>query len=356
MTSDNKNQDQDQEQEQEKKDIEATVQEILSDRVEHEEELAPLSKLRQLSEVSKTAVIQVPMWGDLLVRKKITHITGEPGIGKTTFTYTFGLHVSNAMEFLGILPLDNKPLKTLIVDFESDDGLAKKKYDDMGSNFPDNNLRVIFEQELYIDSPKMLSDLITIHKYFSFDIMFIDNQGTAFPIRDENDNAEAVRHVKVLRKLANLFNCAIVVYHHPSKSNNEGLRKGSGAFAWVRYCDIACNLVSPKDDTNHIVQLAYTKNRFVDSASDIYFQKMGAGMFERVVVMDLQESNAKYPVDIVSNFIVTLHGEWQRKEIIEKCTTQFDYSERLIIKSIERLTRDKKIIPMTEKYGYYEIP
>jgi RecA-family ATPase len=333
--------------------IKEIVQEILSDTISPEGS-SSLSKLKRLSEVSKTAVIQVPLWGDLLIRKKITHITGEPNIGKTTFTYTFGLHVSNKMEFLGITP--QEPVKVLIVDFESDESLAKTKYDNMGNDFPDENLRVIFEQELYIDSSTMIEDLINIHKKFPFDIMFVDNQGTAFPIRDENDNAEAVRHIKVLRKLASLFNCAIVLYHHPSKADNEGLRKGSGAFAWVRYCDIACNL-SETDKENHIVELEYTKNRFAESAENLYFQKMGMGMFEKRTITDTSKKvTAKYPVDIVANFILDMHGEFQRKEITDKCIEKFAYSVRLIDKALDKLVNRNKISAMTDKYGYYKIP
>jgi hypothetical protein len=259
------------------------------------------------------------------------------------------------MPFLNIKPHDNKPVKVLVVDFESEEGLGRQKYDQMGEGFPDDNFRSIFEQEQYIDSPKMIEDLVVIHKTFPFDIMFIDNQGTAFPVRDENDNAEAIRHIKILRKLAFLFNCGIVVYHHPSKSNNEGLRKGSGAFAWVRYCDISANM-NEFDPMNHMVQIEYTKNRYVENAEDVNFQKMGDSMFERKIIMDMGTPKSKFATDLVKEFILTLHGQWQRKEIVDKCRSKFDYSEELYIKTLGKLIKDEFVKKVEDKYGYYEIP
>jgi len=338
----------------EEKIVQDTVSEILSE-TPTTKELGPLDKLKQLSKVIYNPEANVPIWGDLIIRKKVTHITGDPGIGKTTFTYALGLHISNGMPFLNIKPHDNKPVKVLVVDFESEEGLGRQKYDQMGEGFPDDNFRSIFEQEQYIDSPKMIEDLVVIHKSFPFDIMFIDNQGTAFPVRDENDNAEAIRHIKILRKLAFLFNCGIVVYHHPSKSNNEGLRKGSGAFAWVRYCDISANM-NEFDPMNHMVQIEYTKNRYVENAEDVNFQKMGDSMFERKIIMDMGTPKSKFATDLVKEFVLTLHGQWQRKEIVDKCRSKFDYSEELYIKTLGKLIKDELVKKVEDKYGYYEIP
>jgi hypothetical protein len=225
----------------------------------------------------------------------------------------------------------------------------------MGENFPDDNFRVIFEHELYIDSPKMIEDLVIIHKHYKFDVMFIDNQGTAFPVRDENDNAEAIRHIKILRKVAFLFNCGVVVYHHPSKSNNEGLRKGSGAFAWVRYCDISVNM-NEFDPDNHMVEMEYTKNRYVDRADNINFQKMGDSMFERKVIMDMAGTKTKFATELVAEYILTLHGQWQRKEIVDKCRGKFDYQDPVYIKTLDKLLRTGVLKSVEGKYGFYEIP
>ena len=90
----------------EEKIVQDTVSEILSE-TPTTKELGPLDKLKQLSKVIYNPEANVPIWGDLIIRKKVTHITGDPGIGKTTFTYALGLHISNGMPFLNILLLSS---------------------------------------------------------------------------------------------------------------------------------------------------------------------------------------------------------------------------------------------------------
>jgi len=309
---------------------------------------------KTMSQISKTAKRSESLCGSIVYRNKLTHIVGEPGVGKTTFTYAFGLNVSNGLEFIGIKP--SRLLKVLIVDFESGEEIVKDKYDDMNWEMPDTNLRVVLEQDLFLDSSGMMNKLRKVYESFPFDLMFIDNQGTAFPIRDENDNAEAVKHLTFVRKkIAVGFNCGVVIYHHPAKSNALDLRKGSGAFAWARYCDIAFNMIEVDKD-EHIVQLLETKNRIRDNNKLIFFKKIGIGLFEECLPPSELEfrPNKAYAVNAVCKYFTeNMKGLHQRKEFVRE-GIQLGHSEATVDNALKELVKLGMALQGGDvPYGFY---
>jgi len=265
---------------------------------------------RSFKDIADKAEIASPLFGSLYYRSAITGEVGEPGLGKTTLKYSMVTTTQKGKAFLGMYA--QEPLKVLYCDFESGDALVKMRYDKIGhgEDYPDFQI-------MNLDGISFPQLLPAIDKYFAefpFNLLVIDNRLTAFDTFDENDNAEAKKQVSLVRQVAKRFNCAVSFLHHPSKSNQVGTRKGSGAYAWARHCDIQINY-NPVPDTD-VYEIEIAKNRWVEDKVPIYFRKVGDGQFEKCppplcVTFKASEEG------ILGEIALELQGTFTRQEILK---------------------------------------
>lgn len=230
--------------------------------------LKPEDLFRTLATIRKSAKPLEPLWGFLLYKKAITSIVGDPGVCKTTMGYGLATSLCMGQAFLDIKP--EEPIKALYMDFESSDSLVVSRANLIEvENAP--NFWVYNIVDYYLNHIAEVTMKFCREK--GINLIFVDNQSMAFSTRDENDNAEAVRQMKFLRSFTNACNVATIVYHHTSKANLSGTRKGSGAFARARLADIYINLDLPDEDSQDIVRLSVVKNRLVDEKVLWYLKK-----------------------------------------------------------------------------------
>lgn len=229
---------------------------------------------RTIGEIRKVAKPLEPLWGYFLFRKAITSIVGDPGAGKTTFGYALSASLCRNKAFLDIKA--RSEVNVLFMDFESADALVKSRANLVIQEDDIPNLYIYNVADFYV--PQVTSVMLKFCKENKISLVFIDNQTMAFNTRDENDNAEAAKQMRYLRELTNKCNVATVLFHHTSKANMPGTRKGTGAYARARLADICINLDLPDiDNYPDIVKLEVSKNRFVDDRPCWYLKKDTGG-------------------------------------------------------------------------------
>lgn len=310
-----------------------------------------------MTDIKNTSKVPEAIWKPYLYREAVTYIVGDPGVGKTTLAYALIASLANDKPFIGIKP-ELKP-NILIMDFESSHSLVKKKNEELGDVIPSDNVLIWLEQELTISECRKQGFVDKCYKELPFDLLILDNLGSAWDIRDENDNAEAAKHIKELKGIATKYNCAILLYHHPSKANLPGSRKGSGAFAWARYCDISLNM-NEVDKLNFILEVETAKNRFSEDVRPRYMQKIGQSEFiacERPDSLEgLTLQRQKYPVDKAMDIIKNTKGSHLRQHLVNLVRSKLQVTDQIVDKALSRLVANGLIKKSETRYGYYDIP
>lgn len=239
--------------------------------IEEEEQLTPEKLFRPIDAVVANAKPLEPLWGYFLYRKAVTSIVGDPGVAKTTFGYSLGFALSHNVAFLNIAA--ECPVKILYLDFESADSLIKSRKilitEEKMPNF------FVYNSDYYL--PQISAILTSYCQDKGISLVIIDNQTTAFGTRDENDNSEAARQMRFIRGIAQATNTAIILFHHTSKANLPGTRKGTGAYARARLADVCIN-IDWVDKDSEIISFETVKNRMVDERT-LWYLKRTEGKF-----------------------------------------------------------------------------
>lgn len=248
------------------------------DNTSPQQEVLDKAKLyRPLWKVKKEALPLEPLWGVFLFKKAITSIVGDPGVGKTCFGYDLGGALCLGKPYLDI-PAD-EPVNMLYMDFESADSLVSSRASFIFGETDIPHFYIYNSPEFYLS--QVMQETVDFCRENKVNLLAIDNQTTAFATRDENDNAEAAKQMKLIRILANAIDSSIILFHHTSKANLAGTRKGSGAFARARLADICLNVNVIDEETRDVVYLEMTKNRFDDEDKVLWYLKKEGGQFVR---------------------------------------------------------------------------
>lgn len=302
---------------------------------------------RNIKDVIANAPPVEPLWGFILFKKAITGVVGDPGVCKTTFGYAMCAELARGDPFLDIKP--DYPVKTLYCDFESADSLIASRVNLI--NRPMDNIVIYNFVDFYL--PDVAGKIIDFVKKEQVHLIVIDNQSTAFNTQDENDNAEAIRQTRFVRRLAQLTDTAILSYHHTSKANAPGIRKGSGAFARARLADVMVNI---NDVGSNIVQLEVVKNRLCDEQVCWYLEKAG-GKFS-FTDPPLGASGARTDTQIYKAQQILLDtieklGKCTRKDLIIAASARDGkVEERVLTQGIYRLAQLGKL--KRSEFGMYE--
>lgn len=220
-----------------------------------------------------------PIWGNWLFRQSVVFEVGDPGISKTTLNYALASQLVNHKPFFGVDGHHIEgTMRVLYLDLESSDSLIKSRKNLLGvsqnpnflkCNFPNVTLR---DLEPYIDK--------LVEEWGELSLVFVDPIRMAFNLRNENANAEASRNMKYVRKLADKWGCAVILVHHSTKAELEGVRKGSGAFAWACLSDIVWNFERLGDEYEpELFKFYIPKSRMIQDDFCVCVRK-GEGGFE----------------------------------------------------------------------------
>jgi len=327
----------------------------MGDEARHEEiaeKYASGEIFRLLDEVCRNAAPIEPLWGHFLFRKAITLVIGDPGVGKTTFGYSLAMNLVTGQQFLDMRA--EEPIRCVYFDFESSDALVAARKSRMRENEPVPGFWVFNATDYYIND---LTEHIAAHcEREGINLLIVDNQSWAFSTHDENDNAEAIRQMRYLRALANKVNASMLVFHHTSKANLSGTRKGSGAFARARLADLVINLETSEEpgyEKTHI-KLSVAKNRMLDDDPIEWYLRKVDGHFEftDAPISAFTRTNTEL-FTVQSELIAYMDNcrEYRLKELLEAMEAK-GYKDKTIRDGLKRLTTLGRLY---HRYGHYRV-
>jgi len=302
---------------------------------------------RKLDDIRKNAPPLEPLWGYFLFRKHVTSIVGDPGVCKTTFGYGLGMTLCKGETFLEIKP--EEPIRVLYMDFESADSLIASRASLIsGETTPNFYIFNIVDYHL----PHIYDHACSFCDEKSVNLIFIDNQSMAFHTRDENDNAEAIKQMRLIRSFAQSCNCAVVVFHHTSKADLAGTRKGTGAYARARLADICVN-INRFEDPPDVVGLETVKNRLVD-APVLWYLKKEEGQFHftepPMGVSGQPTDTAIYKAQQEILSAVNSNKEYKHNELITILEAK-NIDSATVGNALKRLLQQGRLVK--PRYGYY---
>lgn len=309
--------------------------------------------LRDFDEIRATAGALSPLWGDFLYKGHITSIVGDAGVCKTTLWYALTVKLCRGLPFLGFHP--ECEIRVAGLDWESSDELIGSRAELIDPTSIKTPFFKIFNNPEYTLTD-ILPLLVSKIKELNINVLQIDNQTTAFNTYDENDNSEGRRQMQILRGLTRETNVAIVVYHHPSKANAPGMRKGSGAYVRARMADLMFN-INEVDNHAEIIQLECTKDRLAGKKGELWYIEKNEGEFKLLEKLpdDIEQLPDKKPVDIAQNLIMKLLREtleMSRREIVDRLLNE-DMKVHTVDNALKLSKRMGRIEEVPNKYGYY---
>lgn len=313
--------------------------------------LQPEDLFRTLATIRKNAKPLEPLWGFLLYKKAITSIIGDPGVCKTTMGYGLSTSLCLGQPFLGISP--EELIRALYLDFESSDSLIVSRANLILSDVVDvPNFYIYNIVDYYL--PHIAQKAIKFCNEKGINLVLVDNQSMAFNTRDENDNAEAIKQMKFIRSFTNACNASTIVFHHTSKANLSGTRKGSGAFARARLADICINLEVPDEEQPEIIRFTLVKNRLIDEKVLWYFKKEeGKFIFcEPPLSASGQPTNTalyKAQQEILST--VNSDKEYKHSELVTLLSAK-GIDNATVGNALKRLLQQGRLVK--PRYGYYK--
>jgi len=195
----------------------------------------------------------VTFWGNWIVKNCIILESGFGGISKTTFNYGLITSLMDDGKFLGVE--GKQDLKVLYLDLESERSLIKSRLNLLG------RLGVNHPYFYYTNKPDKTfkQSKPDIEKFFEKkwkpDLIFIDPYSLAFPSRNENDNAEATREMKLIRNCVKDWELTIILVSHSGKRDMFGAGHNRGASARPNLADITWNF--------HSMGLEYSSDLFI---------------------------------------------------------------------------------------------
>jgi archaellum biogenesis ATPase FlaH len=291
------------------------------------------------------------LWGLHIRTGIVTMFVGETSVGKTVFLHNLAYHLATGQEFLGISA--PRPLRVLSVDFESYEDIYAEHLASIGA--------VSGWDFLELDNATRGQDLITVFEKaiseHEYDVVIIDPLMEAFPVRDENDNAQATAQLLAFRTLARSTNAAIVVVH------NSGLRKGKsnpkflgrGATARVDRADVTMNFTRTSE-TERVLHVV--KSRSVNLNERITFRFGGELGYELIDSTSPSQSLvATFQtriLEIVQQEAQEGRYEVERKTLMERLDVAKDSSQE---QALDRaLTRSALGKLRRVRKGVYSLP
>lgn len=314
-----------------------------------EEFFKPGELFRPIDEVRRAAPPLEPLWGDFLFKRTVTSIVGDPGICKSTMGYGLAGAGCLGRPFLSIN--FEELAVVLYMDFESADSLVASRANLVFGETEVPNLFIYNALDYYLK--QVAKPVVDFCRNHNVNLLIIDNQTAAFNTRDENDNAEAASQMRLIRQITQACSTATIIFHHTSKANLPGVRKGTGAFARARLADICINLDYPIEDNEDVISFRVAKNR-TTTEKPFWYLKKEKGQF---IITDPplgaigkpRENTIIYKVQQDILALLSNGQQCSRKDILNKLPQQ--YEARTVDEGLDRLKRLGRVeLP---QYGYY---
>ena len=276
-----------------------------------------------------------------------THwMTGQTGIGKSTFVYNLAGALAEASELWG---LQCRKQRVLYLDMESGDLGRQLK---MGRLYPnaDPPEDWLFATEP-IRLPEELAEFLAYVEAEGVTFVIFDTARRCFTVKDENDNAEVYNRIVPTLDALKHAGVAVLVLGHPPKNGASGAR---GAGAQEDAGDINLTLTMHRGEVNDpdgVIALRVTKNRLLGHVAPLYLQRVGEDRFERMAEDEasaMEETPTETPTvrvrcgqDIL-DFLAGCDAPVRHGQIVKEMVSR-GYAEGTAKKAISEIQRDGRI-------------
>lgn len=207
-------------------------------------------------------------------RGEVVLVQSVTNKGKSTFMRNVAFCLAAGRDFEPFVS-GGVARRVLLVNLEGACGRFQADLRVMEKVFDDAEMRTIRDNFFPTHAPELDAEPLSLSNHIKTfadqakalrpDVIIIDTVTAAFSIRNESDNSEVVKLMKILIKLARYLHCVIVIVHHIGKAKAEGgetreaAHRGRGASAWADCAAAIFNL--EHDQTSDAVTLTCAKRK-----------------------------------------------------------------------------------------------
>jgi hypothetical protein len=254
----------------------------------------------------------------------VVFLIGETGAGKSSLLYNLAIHIARNDPLWNVHFGAHRPLNVLYADPENAGnwkegvgGVCAQKVDRINAGRPPT-LRFHDWRDCDLMDTRTQEDLREYMREEQTEILLLDPIANIFGTKDENDNAEAAKQMKVLTAISRESGVCIILCHHVGKADMSNY--GRGATARLAAADVGMVLrvrsdiedadddftgeLIPRDD---VCRLQIVKNRWEGRAS-LYLKMTGEDQFQRVSQKEWKEAGSSK----------TLGGDTKGKDAVQK--------------------------------------
>jgi len=257
--------------------------------------------------------------------------SGETSAGKTVANYNIAYSLSEGVEFAGFMP--SHAVRVLYLDLESPESVHRGLVDAVGRS---KNLAFVRVLPNFLSSKDGQDQFRQACIAFKADVVFIDPLPVAWPVRDENDNAEADKQISAVKRLAVELNLVIVALWNMGGGNPKEKFKARGATARLDRVDVAINYTEITDKTR---QVKIVKSRYGTLGNVYALQFKGDLGFDSADLTQL--TGGPTEISEIKNRLRALmrDGEKKRKDLVER----FPGKEALVDKALGEMLKAGEI-------------
>lgn len=204
-------------------------------------------------------------------------LAGETSAGKTVLARNIGLALAEGTPFCGLAPPRQR--RVLYIDLETPEHLHREQVATIG-----RSARLGFVRSLprTLDHADAMAGLRDFAIGWEADVVIFDPLALAWPVKDENDNAEAHSQMAAIKDFAVATNTASIALWNMGEGNVKEKFRARGATARLDRADLALNYTEVTETSRAI---KVVKSRYgtvgmtitIRFARDLGFELVGAG-------------------------------------------------------------------------------
>ena len=169
-----------------------------------------------------------------------------------------------------------RAVRVLYFDLESPESVYRYHVESVGRS---ENLAFVRTLPQTLNSENGRAEFLQVCRHFEPDVVFLDPVPIAWPVKDENDNAEADAQISAIKKMAVEIGCLYVALWNMGEGNPKDKFKARGATARIDRCDLALNYTELTETTR---QLKVVKSRYGTLGQTLSLRFAGNLGFEAV--------------------------------------------------------------------------
>lgn len=250
-------------------------------------------------------------------------LNGDTGAGKSAFGYNVALAAAHGMELWGF-PFP-KPMKILYFDPENSGRVRARRRKYLQALYgPSPNLDWHNSDGMDFSDVALLRHLADYINEHCIEWVFLDPIVNLFNVQNENDNAEAARHMKnYLSIVTNQTGVITWMFHHTGKENSGGnYGRGAAARLGASHLGVNMRLREDKDESDD----SYRKEK-QNFTADVVAVKGIKNRFGAKYSLYLRQGGNDLPYQ----FIPATHDEWMEKGVPTGKMSAKDKAKALVI-------------------------